>query len=386
MILGMGLRERPADRGRRLGRERLAEALRDFRNARPREVAHPGDDRPSPWSFGRVGQLDRVRREHHAGDPGPRRHARVRRLEAFAARLPRRRRPSGSRSTRAAGCISSACWAPLGVGHRSADSDTGRSSSLGCRFDGFRLPDRRGCGDAHPRRAGGRSSGHAQTSRQRAGSGHHSCGSNAHEPRCVAAVERSHRGQLPDPISCGAGGPPGRTGSRRKRHRHARHAPVAPERPARGSTIQPHWYVRAIPSPLILVGRIVPAASIRCGHAAARPDRLASRGPSRHVWKREWLRHTSPTGMPLPQKGDLDRRPRIETARTSRPGRSCLLQVVLELPRPRRVPQLAQRLRLDLADPLAGHVELLADLLERAGTPVLEAEPELQDATLAAGE
>ena len=34
MILGMGLRERPADRGRRLGRERLAEALRDFRNAR----------------------------------------------------------------------------------------------------------------------------------------------------------------------------------------------------------------------------------------------------------------------------------------------------------------------------------------------------------------
>ena len=48
--------------------------------------------------------------------------------------------------------------------------------------------------------------------------------------------------------------------------------------------------------------------------------------------------------------------------------------------------QLAQRLRLDLADPLAGHVELLADLLERAGTPVLEAEPELQHAPLAAGE
>ena len=44
--------------------------------------------------------------------------------------------------------------------------------------------------------------------------------------------------------------------------------------------------------------------------------------------------------------------------------------------------QLAQRLGLDLADPLASDVELLADLFEGPGTPVLEAEPELQHAPL----
>src|SRR5262245_9875498 len=48
--------------------------------------------------------------------------------------------------------------------------------------------------------------------------------------------------------------------------------------------------------------------------------------------------------------------------------------------------ELAQRLRLDLADPLAGHVELLAHLLEGPGTPVLEAEAELEHAPLAAGQ
>src|SRR4029079_4733619 len=48
--------------------------------------------------------------------------------------------------------------------------------------------------------------------------------------------------------------------------------------------------------------------------------------------------------------------------------------------------QLAQRLGLDLADPLASDVELLADLFEGPGTPVLEAEPELQHASLATGQ
>ena len=47
--------------------------------------------------------------------------------------------------------------------------------------------------------------------------------------------------------------------------------------------------------------------------------------------------------------------------------------------------QLAERLGLDLADPLAGDVELLADLLEGPGPPVLEPEAELEDASLAAG-
>src|SRR5438552_1088962 len=63
-----------------------------------------------------------------------------------------------------------------------------------------------------------------------------------------------------------------------------------------------------------------------------------------------------------------------------------LLQVVLELPRPARVPQLAERLRLDLPDALAGDVELAPDLFEGAGATILETEPQLEDATLAAGE
>ena len=46
--------------------------------------------------------------------------------------------------------------------------------------------------------------------------------------------------------------------------------------------------------------------------------------------------------------------------------------------------ELAERLRLDLADALASHVELLADLLERPGPAVLQPEPELEHASLAA--
>src|SRR6266508_5111566 len=47
-----------------------------------------------------------------------------------------------------------------------------------------------------------------------------------------------------------------------------------------------------------------------------------------------------------------------------------LLQIVPELPSPGRVAELGERLRLDLADPLAGDAELPPDLLERPGLPV----------------
>ena len=48
--------------------------------------------------------------------------------------------------------------------------------------------------------------------------------------------------------------------------------------------------------------------------------------------------------------------------------------------------QLAQRLRLDLADTLARHVEFLADLFERAGAAVDDAEAQLQHLLLTRGE
>src|ERR1035437_3435108 len=63
-----------------------------------------------------------------------------------------------------------------------------------------------------------------------------------------------------------------------------------------------------------------------------------------------------------------------------------LLQIVLQLAGARRVPELAQRLGLDLADALAGDVELLANFLESAGSALLRPKAELQDSALAASQ
>ena len=48
--------------------------------------------------------------------------------------------------------------------------------------------------------------------------------------------------------------------------------------------------------------------------------------------------------------------------------------------------ELAERLGLDLADPLPGDAELAADLLEGPPTPVLQPEAELEHLALAAGQ
>src|SRR4029077_19808081 len=103
--------------------------------------------------------------------------------------------------------------------------------------------------------------------------------------------------------------------------------------------------------------------------------------PRRPRWRRPRRgrdRGTSPPG------GDpLDREPATRAADATARGWSrhpALFEVVLELPRPRRVAKLPERLGLDLADPLAGDIELLAHFLEGPGTPVLEAEAELEDA------
>src|SRR5664280_752651 len=48
-----------------------------------------------------------------------------------------------------------------------------------------------------------------------------------------------------------------------------------------------------------------------------------------------------------------------------------------------RMPELRHGPGLDLADPLAGQVEVLADLLERAGLAPIEAEAQTQDLPLA---
>src|SRR5713226_193912 len=63
-----------------------------------------------------------------------------------------------------------------------------------------------------------------------------------------------------------------------------------------------------------------------------------------------------------------------------------LLQIIPQLLRTRRVAQLAQRLRLNLPDALAGDAEALADLLQRPLVAVDQPEPELQNAPLPGGE
>src|SRR5215212_5795714 len=61
-----------------------------------------------------------------------------------------------------------------------------------------------------------------------------------------------------------------------------------------------------------------------------------------------------------------------------------LFEVILELAAAGGVAELAERLGLDLADPFAGDVELLADFLEGPRAPVLEAEAQLEHPSLAA--
>src|SRR5918912_2447349 len=73
---------------------------------------------------------------------------------------------------------------------------------------------------------------------------------------------------------------------------------------------------------------------------------------------------------------------------TGRTGRTndLVIEVVAQLARAGGVAQLAQRLGLDLADPLAGDAELAADLLQRPLAAVLQPEAQLQHPPLAAGQ
>src|SRR5687768_16223126 len=61
-------------------------------------------------------------------------------------------------------------------------------------------------------------------------------------------------------------------------------------------------------------------------------------------------------------------------------------QEALELLAALRVPQLPERLDLDLADPLAGEAEPAADLLERVVRRLADAVPHPDDLLLARGE
>ena len=78
-----------------------------------------------------------------------------------------------------------------------------------------------------------------------------------------------------------------------------------------------------------------------------------------------------------PSRGRADQscqKPRTPGSSTGAKG-SLVIQEAPQLPRPARMLEFAQRLRLDLADALARDAELLSDLLERALVAVFEAKP-----------
>src|SRR5438034_722859 len=138
---------------------------------------------------------------------------------------------------------------------------------------------------------------------------------------------------------------------------------------------------------------------------------MTSRGRRRQTWVRQSIprgrrrnrhsratdeRSSSPRTVQAPlastytyqreQRAATDKRRGASNGAPLSIPQSSLLQVVLELAAPRRVTQLAQRLRLDLPDALACDVELAPHLFERPGAPVFETETQLQHAALAAGE
>ncbi len=97
------------------------------------------------------------------------------------------------------------------------------------------------------------------------------------------------------------------------------------------------------------------------------------------------VKHTRNTGEAVArrQEGEEIRAFRISAVAVAI---GWLFQKILELLGPRWMPQLPQRLGLDLANPLARHAKLPAHFFERAPPAVLEAEAHNEHLPLALGE
>src|SRR6266540_3833695 len=137
-------------------------------------------------------------------------------------------------------------------------------------------------------------------------------------------------------------------------------------------------YARSAPPP----EGTFPAPATRSRNAVlARIPKVAR--PTSHQRSRSrgfGVKAAVPGSFPKPS-GDrfcrVSRAPSVVTSNKSR-----VHEIVPELLRPGRMAELAERLRLDLPDPLPGDAELPPDLLERPRLPVRQAEPELDDPPL----
>src|SRR5450759_5096726 len=121
--------------------------------------------------------------------------------------------------------------------------------------------------------------------------------------------------------------------------------------------------------------------------ATAHPARVADAGrPVKARGRPRIVRESSSAG-PDGNSSCAARRRRLENCPRQH-GRcgpaASLLEVVPQLAGAARVAQLSECRSLDLADPLARQVELLANLLERPGAAVLQPESELEHSALTA--
>ena len=138
--------------------------------------------------------------------------------------------------------------------------------------------------------------------------------------------------------------------------------------------------------------------------AGADPDAVAPRSPE--IAECRWfaaddlppLQHETAGALVVLAPAELGRHGPAPTARARRAGspthggcratavsrRRCgLASAVAPEPGDARVAQLAERPGLDLADPLAGEIERVADLGQRAGPVGVEPEAQRQDGSLA---
>src|SRR5215470_11833981 len=114
-----------------------------------------------------------------------------------------------------------------------------------------------------------------------------------------------------------------------------------------------------------------------------------SRNTSALVDVPTWMLAIRPASIGRPKRCALIAQPKSPTTPISsatpltQPTFRTLLREALEQPAPTRVAQLAQRLGLDLPDPLARDLEILAHLFERVIRALADPEPQLEHLLLA---
>src|SRR5713226_139096 len=119
---------------------------------------------------------------------------------------------------------------------------------------------------------------------------------------------------------------------------------------------------------LLSVAGVGSFLTARCGDARNSPPwpQPKSLAAAPLVVSKQALRRREARGANFFAEFEPRQEARASSRRTARLGRFFGLQETFKVLNPRRMPQLAERFGLDLADALAGHLILFADLVERS--------------------